>query len=190
VDLHASGALPKGALLDCGCGTGENALFFAERGFDALGIDVAARAVELATEKSRERGIRAEFMVVDALALPSLGRSFDVVIDSGLFHTFADEERPAYLSGVASVLRRHGVFAMLCFSEKEPTDWGGPRRVSRAEIESSFGPHLALAEIRDARFASRFHRGRGGHAYLAIAHRRDRSRPPRRRPGERAKRRQ
>jgi len=77
--------------------------------------------------------------------------------------------------GVASVLRKDGVFAMLCFSEKEPADWGGPRRVSRKEIETSFETHLALDGVRDARFATRFHGGRGGYAYLTVA--RNRVRP-------------
>ena len=175
VDAYASGELPMGKLLDVGCGTGENALFFAGKGFQVLGIDLVPRAIEMAKGKSRDRGISAEFRVADALALPRLRRSFDVVIDSGLFHTFADEERPVYLSGVASVLRKDGVFAMLCFSEKEPADWGGPRRVSRKEIETSFETHLALDGVRDARFATRFHGGRGGYAYLTVA--RNRVRP-------------
>lgn len=179
VDLYASGDLPKGKLLDVGCGTGENALFFAGKGFQVLGIDIVSRAIDLAKGKSRDRGIPADFRVADALALPRLRRSFDVVIDSGLFHTFADEQRPVYLSGVASVLRKDGVFATLCFSEKEPADWGGPRRVSREEIEASFEPHLTIEEIREARFASRFHRGRGGYAYLTVARQRSRPRPRR-----------
>ena len=188
VDLHASGALQGGALLDAGCGTGENALFFAARGFDVLGIDIVTRAIDLAREKSRDREIPAEFRVADALALSRLRRSFDVVIDSGLFHTYDDGDRPVYLSGVASVLRKDGVFAMLCFSDKEPTDWGGPRRVSRAEIETSFGPHLTIAEIRDVRFASRFHRGRGGKAFLTVARKWGRSHPRGRQSAPRARR--
>ena len=64
---------------------------------------------------------------------------------------------------------------MLCFSEKEPADWGGPRRVRREEIEASFEPFLAIEEIRRTRFATRLHRGGGGFAYLTIA-RKDSSR--------------
>ena len=100
VRLSTSGRLPKGRLLDAGCGSGENALFFASKGYGVLGIDLAPRAIEIADKKSRERKIPAEFRVADALDLPRLGRGFDVVIDSGLFHTFTDDERPVYASEI------------------------------------------------------------------------------------------
>ena len=175
VALHASGRLPKGKLLDAGCGTGENALFFASKGYGVVGVDITPRAIKLAKAKSRDREIAAHFRVGDALRFSQLRTSFNVVIDSGLFHTFSDEDRPVYASGIAHILRKAGVFAMICFSEKEPADWGGPRRVRREEIEASFEPFLAIEEIRRTRFATRRHRGGGGFAYLTIT-RKDSSR--------------
>ncbi len=170
VRFQASGRLrSRGALLDVGCGTGENALFFASKGYPVLGIDLVPRAVEFATQKARERKLRAEFRVSNALELPSIGKTFDVVIDSGLFHTFSDEDRLTYLNSVSRVLRPGGAFAMLCFSEKEPADWGGPRRVRRDEIETSFDPYLEIEEIREARFATRLHNGDGGFAWFTLA---------------------
>ncbi|HEY5169610.1 MAG TPA: methyltransferase domain-containing protein, partial [Thermoleophilia bacterium] len=35
----ADAGLVRGPVLDAGCGTGENALFFAARGFDVIGVD-------------------------------------------------------------------------------------------------------------------------------------------------------
>jgi hypothetical protein len=60
---------------------------------------------------------------------------------------------------------------MLCFSEKEPTDWGGPRRVTREEIESTFSSLFNINYIRDVLFTTRFHNN-GGKAYLTSATRR------------------
>jgi hypothetical protein len=57
---------------------------------------------------------------------------------------------------------------MLCFSEKEPTGWGGPRRVTREEIETTFTPLFNINYIRDASFATRIHNN-GGKAYLISA---------------------
>jgi hypothetical protein len=54
---------------------------------------------------------------------------------------------------------------MLCFSEKEPTDWGGPRRITKEEIETTFSMPFKINYIRDALFATRFH-ANGGKAYL------------------------
>jgi 2-polyprenyl-3-methyl-5-hydroxy-6-metoxy-1,4-benzoquinol methylase len=59
----------QGTLLDSGCGTGENALFFAARGCTVTGIDFVPEAIQKAMEKSRTRGISADFLVKDALTL-------------------------------------------------------------------------------------------------------------------------
>ena len=89
VRLADAGAL-SGPLLDAGCGTGEHTILAARRGADALGIDVSARAIEIARGKAAERGVETVFEVLDALHLDTLGESFDTILDSGLFHVFDD----------------------------------------------------------------------------------------------------
>src|SRR5262245_19320471 len=51
-----------GTVLDAGCGTGENALFFAQRGHQVLGIDFLEFPVQAATRKAAERKLNAEFL--------------------------------------------------------------------------------------------------------------------------------
>ena len=97
-----------GSVLDAGCGTGDNALFFASRGHKVTGIDFLEEPVARARRKATERGLTATFLVMDALALKDLPEVFDSVIDSGLFHVFSDEDRRCYVEGLASVLRPGG----------------------------------------------------------------------------------
>jgi methylase of polypeptide subunit release factors len=47
-----------GAVLDSGCGTGENALFLAGRGQRVTGIDFLPEPIALAKRKAVERGWR------------------------------------------------------------------------------------------------------------------------------------
>src|SRR5258708_35160430 len=49
-----------GAVLDAGCGTGENALHVASRGLSGLGVDVAETALAIAREEADDRGIGGE----------------------------------------------------------------------------------------------------------------------------------
>jgi len=115
----------SGRVLDVGCGTGEHALLAAERGADALGVDVSPRAIELARAKARERGASVRFEVWDALRLAELGETFDVAVDSGLYHVFPDAEtRRAYAAQLARVVRRGGTLHLMCFSPLTAGDWG------------------------------------------------------------------
>jgi SAM-dependent methyltransferase len=157
----------RGRVLDAGCGTGENSLFLAGRGHDTWGVDFAARAIEKARAKLRPGGPKVRFTVASALELPSLGKKFDTVIDCGLFHTFLDAHRLVYASGVAATLRPLGRFFVFCFSELEPLDWGGPRRVTQAELRSTFGEVLRERWIRQARFETVVPTIRG-RAWLAL----------------------
>jgi SAM-dependent methyltransferase len=154
VALGRSGAV-HGSVLDVGCGTGENALAFARLGHEVWGIDSAPLAIERARQKAAERGLAAQFLVHDALALEGLGRTFETVIDSGLFHVFPDDERPLYVASLAQVLRPGSRFFMQCFSDKQPGDWG-PRRVSQAEIRAAFAAGYHVDAIEEATFENSF----------------------------------
>jgi SAM-dependent methyltransferase len=127
-----------GALLDAGCGTGEHTILAAGRGADALGIDVSPRAIEIALRKAGERGVEPRFEVMDALRLQMLGDSFDTVLDSGLFHVFDDSARSRYVAALHAVLHEGGHLHLMCFSDRQPGDWG-PRRVSERDLRAAFG---------------------------------------------------
>jgi len=155
-----------GPVLDAGCGTGENALFLAARGFAVVGVDAVEAAVEAARRKAAARGLEAEFLVHDALALEGLGRRFATVIDSGLFHTFGDRERRRFVKSLAAALSLGGHYFVLCFSERELRD-GGPRRVTQAELRATFDhPPFHVLSIEVAEMAANLEGG-GRQAWLA-----------------------
>jgi SAM-dependent methyltransferase len=143
-----------GSILDAGCGTGENALFFASRGQKVTGIDFLTEPIIRARKKAAERGVTATFLVMDALALKGLPEVFDSVIDSGLLHVFSDEDRRSYVEGLATVLKPGGRLFLLCFSDEEPGTQG-PRRVSRKEIEVAFAEGWSVESIEPSRFEVR-----------------------------------
>lgn len=134
------------AVLDVGCGTGEHVLMAAAAGSDALGIDIAPTAIRLAEAKARERALAARFELGDALELRSLGEQFDSVLDCGLFHVFDDRDRPRFVESLATVVRPGSRYCMLCFSDREPGDWG-PRRITQAEIRATFSHEWEIERI-------------------------------------------
>jgi cyclopropane fatty-acyl-phospholipid synthase-like methyltransferase len=138
-----------GKVLDVGCGTGEHALLAASLGHEALGIDISRKAIELAEAKAAERDRPARFLVIDALDLVDLGEQFDTVLNCGFFHVLADEERERFIRALTEVVRSGGRYYMLCFSDRQPGDWG-PRRVTQFEIRSALSDGWNVDSIEPA----------------------------------------
>jgi SAM-dependent methyltransferase len=140
-----------GSILDAGCGTGDNALFFASRGHKVTGIDFLEEPIQRAKRKAAERGLSVSFLVKDATTLKDWSERFDNVIDCGLFHVFSDEDRKKYVVGLGTVLKAGGRLFLICFSDEEPGTQG-PRRISQHELHESFAKGWAIESIRPSRF--------------------------------------
>ena len=166
VRLAAEGGIAAGPVLDAGCGTGENALHVASLGMPVLGVDVAETAIAIAEQKARDRGIDAEFAVADAFQFGRLNRTFQTVLDCGLFHTFDANERAAYVTSLAAVTERGATIYVLCFSDDG--DDRGPHPISQAELQAAFTVESGwrIVAIKSERVQTRFHDG-GAPAWLA-----------------------
>ncbi|MGX9790525.1 class I SAM-dependent methyltransferase [Mycobacterium sp. MMS18-G62] len=165
VSLASKGGF-TGAVLDAGCGAGENALHLASLGLSVLGVDVAETALAIAREKAADRGIDVDFDTADAFELKRLGRTFDSVLDCGLFHTFDGDERPEYVASLASVTERDATLYALCFSDNGPDT--GPHPVSEEELRSAFNPRSGwnIVAIESEKVHTRYH-DNGAPAWLA-----------------------
>jgi cyclopropane fatty-acyl-phospholipid synthase-like methyltransferase len=141
---------------------GERSLSCAQK-HEVRGIDFTPAAIEKAEEKAAQRNLLVMFLVLNVLELHTVGRTFDTVIDSGLFHVLSDEDRPVFFDNLAAAIRRGGTYFMLCFSELEPGSYGS-RRITQAEIRNSFRDGWQINYIRPATLENRV-RSEGAHAW-------------------------
>ncbi len=140
-----------GNVLDVGCGTGELALYFAERGRNVTGVDFLAVAIERARQKSAQRQRKVDFRVLDALQLSDLKCTFDTVLDSGLFHVLPVSPRRQYVEQLRKVTALDSRLLLLCFSEHEPGTHG-PFRISQPQIREAFKQGWQVESITATRF--------------------------------------
>jgi cyclopropane fatty-acyl-phospholipid synthase-like methyltransferase len=115
----------------------------------ATGIDAAPTAIRRAEDKARARGLPARLLVWNALELPALGGQFDTVLDCGLFHVFDDQDRVRFVVSLRAVMAPGSTYYLLCFSDRQPGDWG-PRRVRQEELRASFATGWQVVSIEPA----------------------------------------
>jgi SAM-dependent methyltransferase len=167
VALAQSGRI-TGKVLDVGCGTGENALFLCQGGLDVLGLDLSSAAIAEARTKAQARGAIVRFVVGSALDLLSLEETFDTVIDSGLLHILSDADRARLAAGLHAVLRPGGYLHLLAFNEH--ATWPGPRRLTQADIRTTFEQGWEVEAISISHFEVVDGSG-GAEAWLAVIRR-------------------
>jgi SAM-dependent methyltransferase len=168
VEFVDSGAVTPGPALEVGAGTGTNAIWMAERGFDVLGVDVAPLAVERARAKMNQRTLRCRFAAWDILVAPPPGGPFGFVFDRGCFHVFDEPgERQRFAAHVAAGLAPGGLWLSLIGSTEGPTREVGPPRRSAQEVTQAIEPALEIVELRTAVF-----HGHGARAWFCLARQR------------------
>ena len=80
-------------VLDAGCGSGRDVLFFAREGFTATGLDISAHALRWAREQAADTGVPIALIAGDLLATNLAPGSFDAVVAVHLIHLQPDRLR-------------------------------------------------------------------------------------------------
>jgi SAM-dependent methyltransferase len=168
VEFVTSDAIKPSPTLEIGSGTGTNAIWMAERGFDVLGVDISPLAVERANAKIEGPALHCRFAEWDFLDAPSPVGPFQFVFDRGCFHVFDESaERQQFAARVANALAPGGFWLSIIGStEGSPREVGPPRRSAR-EVAAAIEPSLEIVELRSADF-----RGTGAKAWFCLSRKR------------------
>ncbi|MBE9136956.1 class I SAM-dependent methyltransferase [Nodosilinea sp. LEGE 07088] len=102
---------PGSRILDLGCGTGDIAVWLANSGYAAYGIDIAPSAIAWAKEKAQAQQSQVQFTVGSVLDLAVYeDDSFDLVVDSRCLHCIIGPDRAHTLANIYRVLKPSGGF--------------------------------------------------------------------------------
>jgi len=137
--------------IELGCGTGTNAVWLAQQGFDVTAVDFSELAIEKAKQQAGKAGVRVNFVTADVLAPPELGGPYRFVFDRGSYHSVRRIAVQPFLRSV-STITLPGSFALtLAGNAKEPHD-PGPPVVTEQEMRAELGTLFDILWLRDFRF--------------------------------------
>ena len=97
-------------VLDVACGSGNLAIFAAQRGALVTGVDIAENLIDSAKKRAAEAGLKIKFEVGDAEAMPYPDNSFDLVMT--MFGAMFAPRPDVAASELARVCKPGGTIAM------------------------------------------------------------------------------
>lgn len=149
--LLAQQAIRPGRALELGCGTGTNAVWLAQQGFDVTGVDVAPLAVEQAQQRAQAAGVQARFIAADLFQLPDLGPPFEFFFDRGCYHAVRREMPDAYAPAISKQLAPGARGLILAGNAREPHE-PGPPVVTEELIRNELGAAFNILDLHEFRF--------------------------------------
>ncbi len=118
--------LAPGRAIDLACGEGRNAVWLAERGWQAVGADFSEVGLRKARELANQRGVNVEWVAADLLDYRPDPRAFDLVLVFYL-QVSAAERRPI-LQAAAEGVAPGGTFLLVAHdSSNLEHGQGGPQ---------------------------------------------------------------
>ena len=151
VSLVESGRIEPCRAIDLGCGTGDNAIYLARKGFDVTGLDYAEAAIEKARARAKDSGVQVSFIVDDLTDLRHVSGAFDFLLDYGVLDDLRPAQREPYLHNMLRLT--HPGSRYLLWGFEYPIRWWEKLvpffdvPFSPGEIEARFGKYFEIDRI-------------------------------------------
>jgi len=142
---------PPARVLELGCGTGTNAVFLAQQGFEVTAVDVAPAALDEARQKARASGVTVRLVKADVQNWGTDEPPSDFLFDRGCYHCCRRVDPTGYLKTLENVSQPGTWFLCLCGNPNE-AETSGPPRVSEEEIRRELGSLFEIVQLREFRF--------------------------------------
>ena len=155
IDIVQQTPIAPCKVADIGCGTGNNTIWLAQQGFEAIGIDRTELAICRARKKAQAARSNCAFYVLDFLGNTIPGTPFQLAFDRGCFHHFLDLDKLApFAEKVASILNEGGLWLTLSGSADETREGPGPPQLTGRQVVSAAEPFFKILSLTASHFDS------------------------------------
>ena len=133
-------------VLDLGCGSGRHTVYFAQKGFDVYGFDIAEEGVKLARKWLKKEGFKAKFKIGSIYKkLPYKDNFFDAIVSTQVIHHGKIQDIRKAIKEIKRILRPGGLIFITVRKRKLKRwpkgkiikRWGSYKQESRYKIIGS-----------------------------------------------------
>lgn len=136
-------------VLELGCGSGTNAVFLAELGFEVTATDCSGIAIQRGRELAEERGVGINWLCGDVCEL-DFGEPFPFVFDRGCFHCCRRERMPI-LPALKRATEPGSKMLVLTGNANEQREHGPPQ-LTEAELREELTGLFSIDSLREFHF--------------------------------------
>jgi len=151
--MMAQENLRPGRAIDLGCGTGANAVWLSQQGFDVTGVDLSDLAIKAARAGAAAANTAVRFIRHNLLEPGDLGGPFAFFFDRGCYHVVRRIDVNRHLQTLESITRPGSTGLVLAGNARERQD-PGPPVVTEQEIRNELGRSFAIVWLREFHFDS------------------------------------
>jgi len=137
--------------IELGCGTGTNAVWLAQQGFDISAVDLSPLAIAQAKTRAAAAGVKINFRSADLLDPPDLDGPYDFFFDRGCYHVVRRTDVQRFLETLERITRAGTLGLVLAGNAREPHD-PGPPVVQDKEMRAELGQLFDIRRLREFRF--------------------------------------
>lgn len=144
-------SIPADRAIELGCGTGTNAVWLAQQGFDVTAVDISPTAIARAEARARAEGVTVRWITANVTELPDLGPPFDFVFDRGCYHAVRRSNAEGYLRQLDQVSAPNSWAIVLTGNSREERK-PGPPAVSEETLRAELGRIYDFVSLEEFRF--------------------------------------
>lgn len=104
-------------LLDLGCGEGRNAVYFAQHGFDVVGLDASLPGLKKTERYAKEAGVQVKTIQANITSY-TLVDTYDVIFSTGVLQYLPQEVREQRFQNYKDSTSPNGINALSVFVKK------------------------------------------------------------------------
>lgn len=142
-------------VIDLGCGSGINAVWLAQQGFEVTGVDLSPVAIEQARARANAAGLAVRFEEDDLLELRREYEPFPFFFDRGCYHAVRRVDAAAYVRTLQRLTLPNAIGLVLAGNARSTHKPGeGPPVVSEAELRGELEGAFEILRLREFEFDS------------------------------------